>query len=54
MKVPIRLTGTAKVGISVARTAAEEQEDHEHHEDERLDQRLLHLMDGVGDEAVGS
>ena len=29
---------------------AEEQEDHEHDEDERLDQRLLHLVHGVGHE----
>ena len=30
--------------------AAEEQEDDEHDENERLDQRLLHLVDRVGDE----
>ena len=30
--------------------AAEKQIDDEHHEDEGLDQRLLHLMDRIGDE----
>ena len=31
--------------------AAEEQVDDEHHEDEGLDQRLLHLVDRIGDES---
>ena len=30
--------------------APEEQKDHDDDEDERLDQRLLHLVDGIGDE----
>ena len=54
MKVPIRLTGTASVGISVARRLPRNRKTTMHHEDEGFDQRLLHLMDRVGDEAVGS
>ena len=41
--VPISDTGTAISGISVARTVAQEQEDHDHHQDERLDQGVDHL-----------
>ena len=45
--MPIRLTGTASVGISVARTLPKNREHDQHHEDERLDQRLLHFVDRV-------
>ena len=49
MNVPMRLTGTASVGINVARNAEEEKDD-EHHENERLDQGLLYLVDRILDE----
>ena len=45
--VPISDTGTAISGISVARTLPEEQEDHDHHQHERLDQGVDHLVDAL-------
>ena len=48
--MPIRLTGTANSRDQRRAQAAEEQKDDDHHEDEGLDQRLLHLVDRVGDE----
>ena len=52
-KVPISETGTAISGMMVARSDAEEQEDHDDDEDEGLDQRLDHLVNALLDEHGG-
>ena len=45
--MPIRLTGTAMVGIRVARRRAEEQVHHDHDQHEGFEQRHDHLVDRV-------
>ena len=52
-KVPMSDTGTATTGMSVARTALQEQEDHQHDQRDRLDEGDDHLLDRDLDEARG-
>ena len=49
MNVPIRLTGTAMVGIG-SRAGSEEQKNDQHDQHECLEERFLHLVHRVRDE----
>ena len=48
-KVPTRESGTATLGMMVAGEVAQEQEDHQHHQDHGQHQLELHVSDGGAD-----
>ena len=54
MNVPMRLTGTARVGIKVARKPPEEKIDDDHHQDERFNERFLDFVIVSVTKVVGS